>query len=113
MSLAQILYPAPTSTGLVEWSFYRYQHHLAIIGAVKTTKGLQLPVYPIWPFPPNNVATWLENHQLMHDEMDALYGINGYDLSSFDWLDEKQREGFFWLNYVEHRGVAQDCGVPI
>lgn len=113
MSLAMVLFPPPTDNGLHEWSLAHYLHHLAIIAAVKQSKGITLPVYQIWPMSLTNIDTWLENHQLLHNEMNAVFKNNGNDLSSLDWKDEKQREGFFYLNFQEHRSAGADCGVPI
>jgi len=113
VTLAMVLYPPPTDNGFHEWSLSHYQHHLAIISAIQQTKKIFLPVYPIWPFPQTNIDVWLENHQLLHNEMNAVFQNIGNDLSSIDWQDTRQRDAFFYLNFQEHRSAATDCGVPI
>lgn len=113
MSLAMILFPPPTENGIHEWSLSHYLHHLAIISAVKQTKGINLPTYPIWPISLTNIDIWLENHQLLHNEMNAVFHNEGNDLSSLNWSDSKQREAFYYLNFQEHRSAAADSGVPI
>jgi hypothetical protein len=113
MSLTQIILPPPTPNGFEEWAFAHFQHHLAIIDAVRQTKQINLQLEQIWPVSIRNVETWLEAHQFMHNEMNAVLGVQGNDLSTFNWQDEKQREGFFYLNFQEHRSAAQNAGVPI
>ena len=113
MSLAQLILPPPTVTGFDEWGFAHFQHHLAIISAIAQQKQIRLPVQQIWPVSLRNVETWLEAHQFMHNEMNAVLKVQGNDLSTFDWRDDKQREGFFYLNFQEHRSCAQNVGLPI
>ena len=113
MSLAQVLNPPPTDTGLEEWSFEHDQHHRAIIAAVKQAKGVDLTYQQIYPMNPADIENWLQLHQAMHSDMTSLFRIIGNDLSSVDWRDANQRQGFFYLNFSEHRDVALACGAPI
>ena len=113
MSLAQVLFPPPTKQGLDEWAFAHYQHHLAIQAAALQAKKTNLPIPQIWPINLNNVEDWLESHQLLHNQANALFNVQGNDLSTFNWNDEKQREGFFYLNFQEHRSLAINSGLPI
>lgn len=113
MSLAQVLLPPPTTQGFDEWAFAHYQHHLAIISAVQQSKKVHLQLLPIWPVNPQNIQIWLENHQFMHNQMNAVLKVQGSDLSSIQWEDEKQRQGFFFLNFQEHRSAAINTGVSI
>lgn len=113
MSLAQLLGPPPTASGDDEYSWSHYQHHQAIINAVAAQKRIQLQMLQIWPFVLPDVENWLQLHQQMHDDVEPLFGIIGQDLSSLDWNDPSQREGFVFLNYSSHRDIAAACGVPI
>lgn len=113
MSLAQLILPPPTEQGLEEWAFAHWQHHLAIATAVKQVHSINLDVGNLWPMSLRNVETWLEAHQFAHNEMNAILRVNGNDLSTFDWKDEKQRQGFFYLNFQEHRSAATNTGLPI
>ena len=113
MSLAQVLFPSPTNQGFDEWAWAHFQHHLAIARAVLQVKKVELIVPSIFPINIANIQVWLQNHQGLHNAQNALLGIQGNDLSSLNWTDEKQREGFFYLNFVEHRSAGQNVGVPI
>lgn len=113
MSLAQVLYPAPTPEGFDTWTFQHNAHHNAIIAAVKQTKNVTLQPQLIYPFNPSDVETWLQNHQQLHDDMESVFKIIGSDLSSLDFQDQSQRDGFFFLNFSSHRDVAIACGLTI
>ena len=113
MSLPQIILPPPTSQGIDEWAFAHYQHHLAIVDAIKQAKNVTINVPQIWPLNPRNIEVWLENHQFLHNEMNAVLKVQGNDLSSINWEDQKQREGFFFLNFQEHKAAATNVGLPI
>ena len=109
MSLAQIVYPPPTAHGFTEWSFWHYQHHLAIIQAAKD-KGFQLNQYQIWPVNPHNLSDFLEQHQYMHDEMNAIASSFGSDLQDVDFTNKKVADAWFYIQYVEHQSVASFLG---
>lgn len=113
MSLAQLLFPPPTDSGLEEWAFEHNAHHQAIIDAVRQTRGVELQLQQIYPLNVADIENWLQLHQSMHNQMCALFNIISNDLSSVDWRDANQREGFFFLNYSNHRDVGIACGAPI
>lgn len=113
MSLSQVLLPPPTERGFDEWSFAHAQHHLAIAGALLQVKKVSVVLPPLWPINLSNVEVWLENHQFVHNQQNSELGIQGNDLESFNWQDEKQRAGFFFLNFIEHRSAGQNVGLPI
>jgi hypothetical protein len=113
MSLPQLLLPPPTDHGLDEWSFSHWQHHVSIAWAVQQKHNVNLDVTGIWPVFVPNIDIWLRYHQQLHNEMNAVLNVQGNDLSTFDWEDPKQREGFFFLNWQEHRSCAINTQLPI
>ena len=112
MSLAQIILPPPTPHGMTEWSFAHNVSHLTIIQAAANL-GYQLQYLTIWPIPPNDIYTWLQNHQALHDEMNAMANVIGNDLQDIDFNDKKQMESWHFLNFNEHRSVYQFLGQGI
>jgi hypothetical protein len=99
--------------GLDEWAFAHYQHHLAIASAIRDKHNIRLDVTNIWPMNPRNIQVWLEAHQFIHNEMNAVLHVQGNDLSAINWDDDKQRQGFFFLNFQEHRSAATNTQEPI
>jgi hypothetical protein len=113
MPLPQIIRPPDTPRGFDEWSFHNYAHHQAIIVATEASKNVRLVLYQIWPFNPDAAQNWLLQHQQQHNDMNAIYHTDGFDLSSVDFRDRRAVEAWMALHYQEHLSVAQRCGFPI
>jgi len=109
MSLAQIIYPPPTPRGFQEWAFQHYAHHLAIISAANA-QGIPLREYNIWPIEEKDIGSWLQRHQQMHNEMNAMAGVSGNDLEDVDFKDKKKVDAWYYLQFVEHQSVAAFLG---
>jgi hypothetical protein len=109
MGLAQVVYPRPTEQGFTEWSFDHYQHHLAIIKQAANL-GYQLNEYRIWPITPDSMKDFLDQHQQMHAEMNAVANVQGSDLQDIDFKDKKKSDAWFYIHYVEHQSVAAFLG---
>lgn len=95
-----------------QWIFSHQQHHLAIIDATFRTKNVALALMQIYPLNPQDIEGWLYQHQLMHNQMNAVYGVAGNDLTSVDFRDKRQLDSFMYLNFMEHRSVATAAGAP-
>lgn len=113
MSLASILYPAPTDQGLEEFFWANFQHHQAIIGALKATRGIILEQFQIYPVSPNRVDVWLEQHQKQHDTMNRALGIPGADLSSVDFKNKREFDSWIFMHELQHQAAGQLCGQPV
>lgn len=110
MSLVQLLSPPPTDRGFEEYSFAHYQHHRLLIDTILQVKGVQLVYLDIYPVTQANFQSFLENHQQLHDDYEGLLGIQGNDLSSVDFNDEKQRASWTWLNFTSHQSAVKILG---
>lgn len=107
MSAIASLYNVPTTEGeLSTWSFLHAAHHADINRVVLETRGVQLPAYILDPFDPRNIQVWLDQHQDLHTQMDAVLGISGFNLDSVEWEDENQRAGWIFLQAQEHYTAA-------
>ena len=109
MGLAQVVYPRPTENGLQEWAWDHYQHHLAILKQAANL-GYQLNQYRIWPITQENLQDFLDQHQQMHTEMDAIANVQGSNLQDIDFKDKKKADAWYYLNYIEHQSVASFLG---
>lgn len=113
MSLTQLRTIPATPRGWDEFQFWHYNHHKAIIAAALSVKNVRLTLYDIFPISPDNVQGFLTNHQSLHNDMNSLYGVPGSDLSTVDFQNAKEVVAWTYLNWSEHVGVAQRCGLPI
>lgn len=113
MTLASILYPAPTDKGLEEFFWANFQHHQAIISALKATRGIALEQFQIYPVNPERIDGWLEQHQKQHNAMNAALGIPGADLSSVDFKNKRELDSWLFAHELQHQAAGQLCGQPI
>lgn len=102
MSLVNLLNVPRTPSELNQWSWENKSSHLRIIQAIQQQKGITLQQYLLDPINENDIPTFLEREQQQHNDMNQALGLQGSDLDSVDWKDEKQREAWFWQDYQEH-----------
>ena len=106
-----ILYNVPlTNEQQSVFDFAHADHHRRMIAQVQQTFGITLDEFVLDPFDPERPDAGLL-HQEMHDAIDALYGVAGYDLIDVNWQDQGQRAGWIWLNAQLHFAEAQATGV--
>lgn len=115
MSSIASLYNVPTTLAEQStWSFLHRSHHEDINRAVFEQLGIQLPEYildPFFPEDPDGFQVWLDQHQNLHQVMDAALGIAGFDLSDVEWKDVNVRTGWIFLNAQEHIQAADILGI--
>lgn len=106
------LYNVPGSPEeLAQWSFINMAHHRDIILAIFNRSGIQLPEYPLDPIDIKDPGTWMYNHQAMHNDMDRILGIAGFDLVDANWQDRGELAGWIFLHSQEHYQAATILGV--
>ena len=111
MSNVAGLYNTPVSQeGFDIWSATHARHHRDIIRIIFQLTGTLLDEYVLDPFDPADPGDWLQNHQVMHQQMDAILGIAGYNLLVVDMTDEAQFAAWVALNADEHFKAANILG---
>ena len=97
------------------WASAHARHHVDINRYIYQRTGLSLPEFVLEPINPDDTAGWDEHHVIMHQNQDALLGIEGYDLSGVDFNDKDNLTAWIQLNAIEHR-EAEDLlriSVPV
>lgn len=112
MSLAQILFPAPTDQGIDDWFHSHVRHHEAIIKAIQDSRGIQLQMFPIYPVKDSDLTNWNRAHQSLHTQMNLALQIAGTDLTTLD-LKAKDHQNWFFEHFIQHQAAGQRCGEPI
>ena len=114
MSLAA-LYNIPSSgPQLSQWSFVNAAAHADIVRLIFQRTGQQLDSFVLDPFDPqdpDSMQGWLYQHQTMHQQMDAILGIQGYDLTDVDFSNQGILAGWITSHALEHTQAAQILGV--
>lgn len=115
MSAIAALYNVPSTQEEFDvWSFAHAAHHADIIRRLVqlgVAKGGTLDSYVLDPFNRKEPGVWLYQHQVMHQQMDPLLGIEGYDLLDANFDDKENLAGWIWLNSDEHRQAANILGI--
>ncbi len=97
------LYNVPTTNEeRAQWSFAHTTHHRDINRRIYELIKVALPEYILDPVNPENSGEWEYQHQLMHDNQNAILGIQGQDLTGMDWKDQRLLAAWIWLNVNEH-----------
>ena len=102
------LYNVPsTQSELDTWAFAHASHHTDINRVLFQQFGIQLASYVLDPLDPNNSEVWLYQHQQMHQQLDTVLQISGYDLLDVNLQDKNEFAGWVFLNASEHYQAAQ------
>jgi hypothetical protein len=114
MSLAQLGSVPRTNADLQAWTFANVTSHRDIIAAIMAQKKVQLQEFIIQPFDPRdpvNFQAFLNAHASMHQQMDAVLGLQSYNLSEVDWNDQSQLAWWMNTHYTEHEAASTVLGV--
>jgi hypothetical protein len=114
MAIAALYNIPGTQEEFLQWTFAHAAHHTDIVQAIYTQQQIALPIFQLDPFDPRDPTgseTWAYLHQLMHQNQNAVLGINGFDLTSIDWHDQNQVAAWIQLNAAEHLEAANLLGV--
>lgn len=93
------------------WSTIHATHHRDIARLIFQLFEVNLEQSVLDPFDLNDTGDWLQNHQIMHQEMDAILGISGYNLLAVDMTNERQFANWVFLNADEHFKAANILGL--
>jgi|SRR5581483_4102552 len=111
MSVASIANIPNDQPAMNTWAFSHMAHHRDIIRRIREIYKIYLIEYQLDPMPLYSLGGWAYNHQSMHQQMDAVLNIDGFDLTDVNWQDRTQRAEWIWLNFQEHLQVSKILGV--
>jgi len=96
---------------LAVWASAHLSHHRDINRRIFELTGIALSEYVLDPIDPFNSHVWEAQHQIMHTNMDAILGIDGFDLSDVDFTDPDTLAGWITLNANEHYIASNVLGI--
>ena len=88
------------------WSFAHAAHHIDINAAIIKLGGTTVQAFVLDPINLDDLQGWLDQHQWMHQQMDAQLGISGYNLSDANWQNQDEFAGWITLHANEHYQIA-------
>lgn len=108
--MTPILYNPPiVRDAWLIWGSVHQTDHFQIVAGIREKLGLTVGVLPIDPVPldlPSAMLTWFMNHQAIHNEMNAAFGLGGLDLSYVDFSNKEQMATWIQYNALEHQQVS-------
>ena len=99
------LFNVPTTRAELDaWSSAHMAAHRDINRRIYELTGgaIVLPEYILDPINPNDTGVWEDQHQIMHQDFDAVLGINGFDLTNVDFKNTASLTGWINLHANEH-----------
>lgn len=100
--IAGIFNVPTTPDELSTWASVHARHHQDILNYIYRTGGISLDQYVLEPINPANTAVWDYQHQIMHQQMDAILSISGYDLTGVNFNNKEDLAAWIRLNATEH-----------
>ena len=85
--------------------------HERIITAVNSSKKTNLEQFNLDPLDPSDLQTWLEQHQQLHNDMNAALGLTGYNLNTISFEDAGSVQLWVQLHVQEHLAAHQKLGL--
>lgn len=111
MAIADLFNVPNTAPEMQQWSFAHMAHHRDMIRVVRQKLGMRLDEFILDPVNLRDATQFLDQHQIMHQQLDRIFSIAGFDLTQVDWEDAAQRSGWIWQNAQLHVLEAQATGV--
>ena len=106
MSIAALFNVPRNRQEIDQWAFAHIANHRDIIRVIYQVLGEALPEYALDPIDVSDTGTWERLHQVMHQQMNFLLGLEGFDLLGIDWEDENKLAAWIQINAVEHRQAS-------
>jgi hypothetical protein len=100
--IANLLNIPASDEGRAQWAFSHMAHHRDVNRVIFQRFGVQLPEYTLGQINPRNPGTWIDQHQIMHNNMNAVLNIAGADLTDVEWQNQVELAAFIQLNFIEH-----------
>jgi hypothetical protein len=106
MSIQDVWNVPNTPDELTQWSVLHMILHRDQIRAVYVKYNTLLAEYVLDPIDVRPNSMWFQQHQLMHNAVDALTKVAQFDLVDVDWSDPTQFVGWIQAHAQLHQQEA-------
>jgi hypothetical protein len=111
MALAAIYNVPSNQIEFLEWCQAHAQHHRDIDRYLFVNNQVTVPQYVFDPLAPDDMESFIYQHQSVHDLESATLGLETYDLTDVDVSNPGEFAGWIYLNADLHRQMADQTGV--
>lgn len=107
MPLPMLFDITASDASLGQFFFWNAQDHIEISQAVQAQKSVNLFQRVLDPVDKEAIDTWMELHQQSHNDINAVLGLSGNDLSDLDFSNERRVREWINLHAQEHQAMRQ------
>ncbi len=111
MSLPLIGWTPETGDDWQAWSQNHFINHQDLAAALFQQQAVKSNVYPISHIDKDNLDQWLYWHATMHNELNQVLGLQGFDLLDFNPDDPDETTQWIQENLDEHLRLCTALGV--
>lgn len=112
MSLASLFNRPTNESDTLRWAFSNSAEHAKIIRAIRQQLNITtLQTFILDPIPAHDKNSWLLRHQVVHNQMNAVTGVNGNDLSVVDFNNPEELQAWIDLHAQEHYQTNAILGI--
>ena len=107
MPLPMLFDITASEASLAQFFFWNAQDHIEISQAVQRQKTVNLFQRVLDPVDKDAIDAWMELHQQSHNDINAVLGLSGNDLSDLDFSNERRVREWINLHAQEHLAMRQ------
>lgn len=85
--------------------------HVQIIKAINASQGKNLEQFSLDPLDPDDLENWLEQHQQLHNDLNAALGTQNYNLNTIAFDSAGSVQLWVQLHVQEHLAAHQKLGL--
>lgn len=111
MALPNLWNLPTTPETLAIFSFSNMDEHRKAAQQILVQLNATITLRPLDPIPLADIGAWAYNHQLVHNQQNAVLGIAGNDLTTVDFNDLSQLVNWIQLHAQEHYQASQILGL--
>lgn len=111
MSIASLINVPKNQREWDSWSFTHKVQHDNINRAILAQKNKTLTTYILDPINQDDSDVFLQNNSQIHIDICSILGVEGSDLTSVNWQDEKELGNWIYLHWQEHSNFNTKLGI--
>jgi hypothetical protein len=111
MSVADIFNFPATEQDTAQWSILHMILHRSQLREVFLRYNTVLQEYVLDPIPTDDPRLWLQQHQQMHNDVDAVLGLSSENLTEVDWEDQGSKAGWIQAHAQLHQQETNALGI--
>ncbi len=105
--------PDQTETA-ADWASFSFPHaaqHRDYNRVIFQRFGVSLNEFVLDPLDPQNLGAWVDHHATMHDQINAILNIPGYNLREVDFNDRESLQTWSDLHQDVHTRTSRILGL--